>query len=227
MSDASAKPARAVALLSGGLDSGVAVGTWRAGGGVVVAALLFDYGQRAADAEARAAATLAHRWSIPFERIPLPWLASAAAMAGSALIDGGAPIPTRTVDDPGDAASAAAVWVPARNVVLLAAAAAIAEARGADVVLTGFNREEAATFADNSAAFVAAMDAALALGTKRRVRVVAPTLDLDKAGIAAAAVALGLRESDFWSCYGSGPQPCGRCESCARSRRAFAARANG
>ena len=115
-------------------------------------------------------------------------------------------------------ASAAAVWVPARNVVLVAVAAALAEALGADAVVPGFNREEAATFADNSAAFATACEAVLRLGTRSGVRVVAPTLAMDKDAIVATARTLGFSAADFWSCYEGGPSPCGRCESCLRSR---------
>jgi 7-cyano-7-deazaguanine synthase len=216
--------AAAVVLLSGGLDSGTALALWLADPGHrALRCLTFDYGQRSADAEACAAAALAARFSIPWERIALPWLAAAALASGSALASGGPAPPRRAAADPGDAASAAAVWVPARNLVLVAAAAAIAESLGAGILLTGFNSEEAATFPDNSPAFVAACDAVLALGTQSRVRVQSPTLHLDKAGIVAAARAAGLGPGDFWSCYGGGRRPCGHCESCARSARAWGA----
>ena len=140
---------------------------------------------------------------------------------GAALVEGGGALPQRTVEDPGDDASAARVWVPARNVVLLAAAAAYAESLGCGSVVAGFNREEAEAFADNSAEFLAAMDAALALGTRDSVRVESPTLGLTKVEIVAVARRLGLGPDDFWSCYSGGPEACGRCESCARSIRAW------
>jgi 7-cyano-7-deazaguanine synthase len=212
---------RAVALLSGGLDSGTALALWRAGGGEVALALTADYGQRAAPAELAAAQRLAARLDVPWRAVHLPWLRDAAELAGSALIAGGRPLPRGTPAQPGDAASARAVWVPARNVVLVAAAAAFADALGAECVLDGFNREEAATFPDNSPVFVDALTRALAFGTRAGVVVESPTLDLDKRAIATAARAHGLRPADFWSCYEDGPVPCGRCESCARSRRAF------
>lgn len=212
---------RAIALLSGGLDSAVAVGTWLGEGRNVDLALTFDYGQRAAAAEAAAARRLAARWGIAWRPLPMPWLAEAAAVAGSALVEGGPDLPRGTVNRPGDETSAAAVWVPARNVVLVAIAASLAEARGAGAVLVGFNREEAATFPDNSAEFVQAMDEVLRLGTRRRVAVVSPTLAWDKREIVACARRLGLAAGDVWSCYGSGPEPCGVCESCARARAAW------
>ncbi|MFO0313085.1 MAG: 7-cyano-7-deazaguanine synthase [Planctomycetota bacterium] len=205
-----AGPATGVALLSGGLDSGVAGGAFGDGGGPQLASRGFDSGQ--------GAAALARRLGGAFHVIALPWLAACAATAGSALLAGGGDLPHGTAARPGDAASAARVWVPARNAVFVAIAAAHAEALGAGCVIAGFNREEAATFPDNSAAFLAAASAFLALGTRSGVAVVSPTLDLDKAAIVARARALGFAAGDFWSCYDGGPTPCGRCESCLRSR---------
>ena len=213
----------AVVLLSGGLDSGVALALWLRSGGTVATSLCADYGQRAARREADASRGLAARYGTPWRPLSLPWLGDAGRIAGAAIVDGsGADVPRRSAATPGDAASAAAVWVPARNVVLVAAAAAWAEALGAGVVVAGFNREEAATFPDNSAEFAAAMGAALRLGTRSQVAVESPTLDLDKAGIVAAARAEGLTRGDFWSCYlpHGDPDTCA-CESCVRSRRAW------
>jgi 7-cyano-7-deazaguanine synthase len=212
-------PAQGIALLSGGLDSGVAAATFAQQPGCSLAAcLFFDYGQRAARREAAAAAGLAVRLRAPLCTIELPWLRELARRSGSRLIAGAAELPHGSEEVPGDAASAAAVWVPARNVVFVAIAAAHAEAMGARFVVAGFNREEAATFADNSAAFVAASDEVLALGTRNGVQVTSPTLAWDKPQIVAAARALGFTAADFWSCYEGGDEPCGRCESCLRSR---------
>src|SRR5204863_5910135 len=137
-------------------------------------------------------AALARRWNVPLARLELPWLAELAARSGSRLVPGTGELPRGTAQRPGDAESARAVWVPARNVVLVAIAAAHAEALGAACVVAGFNREEAATFSDNSAAFLDAGTAFLALGTRTRVAVVSPTLHLDKERIVARARELGF-----------------------------------
>ena len=209
--------ALAVALLSGGLDSGVAAACAQRAGHSLATCLFFDYGQRAARREHAAAAALAKRWQAPFAAIALPWLGELAARAGSSLVGHGE-MPRGTIERPGDERSARAVWVPARNAVFVAIAAAHAEACGAQLVIAGFNREEAATFPDNSAAFTRAADAFLALGTRNGVAVQSPTLQWDKAAIVAEARRLGFSPADFWSCYDGGPEPCGRCESCLRSR---------
>jgi 7-cyano-7-deazaguanine synthase len=209
---------RGIVLLSGGLDSGVAGAVFRRDGGTVVAALFFDYGQRAREREATAAGRLAERWSAPLLRLELPWLAALARRSGSRLLAGTGELPHGTASAPGDEASARAVWVPARNAVFVAIAGAHAEALGADTVVAGFNREEAATFPDNSAAFLAAATACLGLGTRIGVAVVSPTIDWDKPRIVEEARRLGFTAADFWSCYEGGSEPCERCESCLRSR---------
>lgn len=213
---------RAVVLLSGGLDSGVAFAEWCRGGGGVALALTCDYGQRAAEREALAATRLAHRYGVAWCIVDLPWLGEVARRSGSALVNAGLPLPVGTASAPGDDRTAAAVWVPARNLVLCAVAAAHAEEVGADTIVAGFNREEAATFPDNSLEFAQAATSVLRYACRAPIRVESPTQALDKAGIVAKAREHGLDPSDFWSCYGAGPEPCGACESCARSARAWA-----
>jgi 7-cyano-7-deazaguanine synthase len=206
-----------VALLSGGLDSGVAAACHLAAGGTIAACLFFDYGQRAARPELNSARALARRLGAPLVTIELPWLGVLARRAGSRLVADG-DLPRGTVERPGDEASARAVWVPARNAVFVAIAAAHAEADGAQCIVAGFNREEAATFPDNSAAFLSRATAFLQLGTRNAVVVFSPTIDWDKVQIVAEARALGFGPGDFWSCYEGGEAPCGTCESCLRSR---------
>lgn len=211
---------KAVVLLSGGLDSSVAAAMLRARG-ARLQALFADYGQRAAPAEARASRRVARTLGIPWMRLDLRWL---GALGGNALTSRARALPRPSgpmLDDPRAARrTAAAVWVPNRNGVLLNCAAAIAEARGYDAVAAGFNREEAATFPDNSRAYMRALDAAFRFSTRARVRVVSPTAGMTKAEIVRWAVRHGFDVSLCWPCYESGRAPCGTCESCRRFRRA-------
>lgn len=212
--------ARAVALLSGGLDSATGLAMWLDSGHQVCAALTADYGQRSAAMEWQHSAALARRYGVPHHRLDLPWLADLARQSGSRLLDGDLP-DSGDPEQPGDADSARAVWVPARNLVLLGIASAYAETLQADAVLVGFNREEAATFSDNSEAFVKAFNVAAELGTATSVAVESPTLQLRKEEVVHNARRLGISANDVWSCYDSGPQRCGKCESCRRSARAW------
>jgi 7-cyano-7-deazaguanine synthase len=100
-------------------------------------------------------------------------------------------------------------------------AAAYAESLGAGEVVAGFNREEARTFPDNSAAFMRRATAALALSTRSGVRLVSPTARLTKTGIVRLGMRLGAPLGSVWSCYEGGTRMCGSCESCARLVRAL------
>ena len=210
---------KALVLLSGGLDSTVAAALARRTCRPVLA-LTVDYGQRAAKQELAASYALARRFEFEHRTVYIPYLREAST---GALVDRKVDVPRPSLADLDDstgaaARSAAAVWVPNRNFALIAMAATWAEVNDIKYVVVGFNREEAATFPDNSAEFVAAADQLLAFGTRNRVRVQSPTLGFDKAEIVAAARRLGFRASDFWSCYDGGEVPCGTCESCLRSR---------
>ena len=85
----------------------------------------------------------------------------------------------------------------------------------------GFNAEEGKTFPDNSAAFVNAANSALGFSTRSGVKILSPTLEMTKAGIARKFMELKIDPGSFWCCYEGGDKLCGRCESCTRTIRAF------
>lgn len=214
---------RCVALLSGGLDSLVAAALARTEHEIVLA-LTCDYGQRAAAREIQAAQAQAEWLGCPHQVVALPWL---GALGGSALTEKPAQLPEPSLEDLDSAevvsATARAVWVPNRNGVLVNVAAAFAERLGAEAVVCGFNREEGATFQDNSRAFLAAADQFWKYSTATGVRLLSPTADLDKCEIVKRGRALGAPLDLVWSCYEGGQQQCGRCESCQRLARALRA----
>jgi len=200
----------AVVLLSGGLDSALNLALacrYRA----PVLALTFDYGQRAARAEVRAARRLCRHYAAEHRVVKLGWLRE---LAPAAIVDAAAPLPAREAD-------VSAVWVPNRNGVFVAVGAAFAEGYGAAVVVAGFNAEEAVRFPDNSAAFVAAANRALRYSTAGRVKLTSYTAKMDKAEIVAHGSRIGLPWEYLFPCYGEGPTPCGECSSCRRTARAL------
>lgn len=201
-----------VAILSGGLDSTVSLAIAR-GKMDVVLAVTFDYGQRAAKREREAASRIAKRWRIPHRTLGLPWLRD---ITRTALVNRKARIPAHEMSE----ASANAVWVPNRNGCFLEIAAAHAEAAGAARLVTGFNREEAATFPDNSKAYVRAINRALSYSTANGVEIVSYTADLDKPAIVALGRRVGAPLEFVWPCYEGGRRWCRKCESCLRSLRA-------
>jgi 7-cyano-7-deazaguanine synthase len=211
----------AVVLLSGGLDSAVNLKRACDETGVALA-LTFDYGQKAAPREIAAAAAICRALGVPHRVIELPWLAEICA---TALVNPGAEAPRVTPEQLAEpwvtgGETARAVWVPNRNGVFLAIAAAFAEHLGAEAVVTGFNAEEAVTFPDNSAEFVAAANAALQFSTGTQVRVLSYTQHLSKRESVRLGREIGAPLALVWSCYYGGTKPCGECESCARFLRA-------
>jgi 7-cyano-7-deazaguanine synthase len=215
-------PVKALVLLSGGLDSAFAL-VAALDAGCTVSAITFDYGQIFRAQETFAAAAIAKRYKVAVQVVALPFLASSV----SHPFFGSVAPPDLKSDQLDDAkvttASASAVWVPNRNGVFINVAAAMAEAQGADEVYVGFNREEAATFPDNSADFVSAINHSLSFSTQNGVKVVAPAAGLDKTAIVARLAKADFDFKLLWSCYRNGEKMCGSCESCQRLTRALTA----
>jgi 7-cyano-7-deazaguanine synthase len=204
---------KGVAILSGGLDSTVSLAAATRKMDVVLA-LTFDYGQRAAKRERDASAKIARHYKVPHRVIAIPWL---AGLTGTALVNRKAKLPVNEMSE----RSAKAVWVPNRNGVFIEIAAAHAESLGATRLITGFNKEEAVTFPDNSPAYVHAVNKALSFSTANGVRVVSFTGTLEKKGIVNLGRRLDAPLRFIWPCYEGGKRWCGECESCLRSLRAL------
>jgi 7-cyano-7-deazaguanine synthase len=188
-----------------------------------VLALTVDYGQRAAVPEIRAARKLAEYYGVPHRVLELKWL---GGLGGSALTEDSLGVPepdSNRLDDLKAATETAkAVWVPNRNGVLINVAAAVAESSGAQQVVVGFNKEEAATFPDNSSQFLGTANLALKYSTAGKVKLACYTDMMVKSEIVQALKNLP-KPFPFelvWSCYHGGEKMCGKCESCKRFFRA-------
>ncbi len=110
--------------------------------------------------------------------------------------------------------------MPNRNATFLCVGAAYAEAMGADQVVAGFNIEEAASFPDNSPAFLNAMNRAFYFSTRTAVRATSYTTRMKKAAIVRLGLKAGAPLDLVWCCYLGGRKMCGACESCKRFLRA-------
>lgn len=213
---------KSIVLLSGGLDSTVAFKK-AVDDTDVILALTFDYGQRAAVREIAAAAAIAGRFDIEHKAVMLPWLKE---ITKTALVAKREKLP---VLKPGEldseiktVESAKSVWVPNRNGIFINIAAAYCESMGAELIVAGFNAEEAITFPDNSSDFVDAINGSLGYSTLSYVKLISPTLRLDKRDVARLGVEIGAPLELLWSCYEGGDRMCGRCESCLRLKRGLA-----
>lgn len=214
---------KSVVLLSGGLDSTVNLYEALEQTDVTLV-LTFDYGQRARHREINAARALAEKLKL---RHRVQELAFFKDWGGSSLTDQSREIPQgEEVDIASMEVSqktAKSVWVPNRNGVFLNIAAGFAESLGADLVIPGFNAEEAKTFPDNSEDFVHTMTRSLYFSTANRVMVQCYTIKLEKPEIVARGQQLGVDFAMMWPCYLEGDRWCGECESCRRAVRALAA----
>ena len=222
--EGNARP-RAVVLASGGLDSQVSMGL-AARRFELVEAITFDYGQQAVRQEIAAASRFCAHYGCPHRVISLAFLGDVLVSALTAADPQVIPLLTSR-DLESDARcqeTAKAVWVPNRNGLFLNIAAAIAEKAGADWIICGFNREEAATFPDNSQEFMDIANLFFHFSTANSLRVWSGTIGSDKTDIVRQAQTAEIPLGYFWSCYrGDGDVMCGRCESCQRARRALQA----
>ncbi len=212
--------ARAVVLLSGGLDSTVSL-SLAARRVVVLAAVTFRYGQRSAEEEVKASRRVARSLGVCHRVISLPWL---GRLNAGGLADPKTRIPKVSVSDLNagrTAAASRAVWVPNRNGLFINMAACLAEAWGAGIVVAGFNSEEAENFPDNGLEFVRDANRVLKRSTLNGVRVVSYVQRMTKEEIVEEGVRVGAPLGAVYSCYLGGPGHCGECESCRRLARAF------
>lgn len=213
---------RAVVLLSGGLDSSTNLYMAKEKFEVVLG-LTIHYGQRAAEKEIEVSQRLCRRAEVPHKVVHLPFVKD---FGQSALLDTNRKVPIQgevQIDDlVVSLATAQRVWVPNRNGILLNVAAGFAESLGADVLIPGFNKEEATTFPDNTREFMRALDRSFKYSTGNGVRVECFTIEMNKTEIMRSAVRFGVPIEELWPCYFGYEKICGECESCKRFIRAKA-----
>jgi 7-cyano-7-deazaguanine synthase len=227
--------ARAVVLLSGGLDSATTLAIAREQG-FECYTLCFAYGQRHR-AELDAAARVAQiQGAIEHRVLEIP----IGKLGGSALTDPRIAVPVDQGDSPASrstarvdrdvrpAAGIPVTYVPARNTVFLSLALAWAEVLDAEAIFIGVNRIDYSGYPDCRPEFITAFQALARLATKqaiegRAVRIEAPLIHMSKAEIIRGGAALGVDYAATVSCYNADEQgrACGRCDSCRFRREGF------
>jgi len=223
---------RAVVLVSGGLDSAVALAE-SVDAGFEGIALSFDYGQRHR-VELEAARRVARRsGSVRHVVSPL----DLRIYGGSALTSDAIDVPKGRLADQEEAGAQQEIpptYVPARNLIFLAHAAALAEVEGARAIFVGVNALDYSGYPDCRAAFIASAERTINLGTKAGVEAMerggagaievrTPLIDLRKDQIIRRGLELGVDFSLTISCYDPDEEgrACGACDSCALRRAGF------
>jgi 7-cyano-7-deazaguanine synthase len=206
--------ARAVVLLSGGMDSCVCAAL--AVRDYQVAAIHVSYGQRTEERERRAFEGICDRLGIR-ERLVVRNEAL-RVIGGSALTDANIAIP----ETHGVGVGVPVTYVPFRNAHFLAVAVSWAEVLGSEQIYIGAVEPDSSGYPDCRPEYYRAFNEVVKGGTKEgTIRVVTPLIAMHKAEIVRLGLELGAPFDLTWSCYQSEDRACGVCDSCALRLRAF------
>jgi 7-cyano-7-deazaguanine synthase len=217
---------QAVVLLSGGMDSATLLAYVRKRLEVDrIVALSFVYGQKHSK-ELDCARWQADRAGAAEHRIIDISFYGELTRGGSALTDGSIEVPDLSDVKPEERMQPS-TYVPNRNMIFLALAAAFAEAQGIPDVFYGAQAQDEYGYWDCSQDFVNRMNEVLSLNRKGRVKVRAPFAGMSKSEVVKIGLELGVDYDHTWTCYRGGDKPCGTCPSCVERNRAFSEAAAG
>ncbi|RBQ22339.1 7-cyano-7-deazaguanine synthase [Candidatus Methanobinarius endosymbioticus] len=212
---------KAISVLSGGLDSTVATSFFAEE--YDIQAITFNYGQKSLDQEIDASLKLCQKLGMKHTIIDLLWLAN----IGNSALTSDNEVPQVNFEDIEDIETnentADKVWVPGRNIVFSAIATSFAEGEDAEIIIVGWDKEEAATFPDNSKEFLNSFNNMILEGTKasEKIKIKAPLIDLNKKEIVQLGKKINAPFDITYSCYNGENIHCGRCGSCIRRKKAF------
>ncbi|MGB9199884.1 7-cyano-7-deazaguanine synthase QueC [Methanobacterium sp.] len=209
----------AITVLSGGLDSTVATATFK--DDYQIHALTFDYGQRSAEMEIKSAQAVCKEIGADHTIIKLPWLSELGRSALTSNNDVPEPEIKELDNMESSIETALKVWVPGRNIVFTSIANSFGESMGAEIIVVGWDLEEAATFPDNSKEFLNAFNNVLEVGSFDKIKIEAPLIDMNNTDIVKLGNDIGAPMDLSYSCYKGFEDHCGVCESCMRRIRAF------
>ena len=202
----------ALALLSGGLDSITALAWALRTGYMVQEALSFTYGQRHIR-EVEAATAIAAHYGIPHRTVAL------TPIGGSRLTNLGDIPQDRDLSSLDE--HIAPTYVPNRNMILIAYAAAHGLLGDARHLIGGWNYADAVNYPDCRDEFLESAQQTLRLATLREFTIVRPLIRDDKSAIVRRALELGAPLHLTWTCYLGQEKACGRCDACQLRISAF------
>ncbi len=216
---ADTRSAKAIVLLSGGLDSATVLAM--ASQKFNCHALSFDYAQRSLS-EINAAKQLAECYAASHQVIRI----DDGVMAGSALTDETIEVPDVSSGQLTD--DIPVTYVPARNTLFLAHALAVAEVLSSQDIFIGVNAVDYSGYPDCRPEFINAFETMANLATKAGVEgnqltIHTPLIDKSKAEIISIGTDLGLDYALTVSCYQANAlgEACGKCDSCQLRQKGF------
>jgi 7-cyano-7-deazaguanine synthase len=216
------KPARAVVLLSGGLDSSTVLAIAQQKG-FYVFALSFSYGQRHT-AELESAKAIAQQFEVGRHVVVDIDLRrfGGSALTGDIAVPKGRDIGQMAEEIP-------VTYVPARNTIFLSYALAWAEVLEAKHIFIGVNAVDYSGYPDCRPEFIEAFERMANLATRAGVedesplRIETPLLQLSKAQIIQKGITLGVDYALTNSCYDplDSGAPCNECDACLLRAQGF------
>ena len=208
--------AQAVCMVSGGLDSCVAVALARSEG-FELAFLHVNYGQLTGNREMHAFNEIADHYQVRDRLVAK--ITHLSKIGGSALTDSSISVP------PGDLhrQDIPISYVPFRNAHLLSIATSWAEVLRAICIYIGAVEEDSSGYPDCRRSFFDAFNAVIREGTRPEtsIQIVTPLIQLNKAAIIQKGVELEAPLHLTWSCYRDEELACGKCDSCLLRLRGF------
>lgn len=203
-----------ISVLSGGMDSAVAMAQCIADKNEVIGAISFWYGSKHNDREWESAKKIAEFYNVSIVRAKLDFIAETFK---SDLLKTGGPIPEGHYADP----SMKKTVVPFRNGIMLSIAAGYAESLGADGIILGNHYGDHAIYPDCRKDFRDAMEQAISLGTYANIKLITPFTSIDKTEVAKIGGLLGVPFEKTYSCYKGEETHCGVCGTCFERKEAF------
>ena len=206
--------ARAVVLLSGGMDSSVCAAL--AAREYDTSALHISYGQRTEERERRAFISICD--TLEIESRLMVKNDALRVIGGSALTDNKIAVPESHAIEQ----DIPVTYVPFRNAHFLAVAVSWAEVLGAEKIYIGAVEQDSSGYPDCRPAYYQAFNQVIRAGTKEgRIEIVTPLIAMRKADIVRRGLELGAPFHLTWSCYSREDKACGVCDSCVLRLRAF------
>ena len=192
---------KAIVLLSGGLDSFVALDIAYKKYNVVLA-LTFDYGQKAFNEEYFASKCIAEKYNIEHKIIKLDFLKE---ITKNSLTD----------ENQTNFNELKSVWVPNRNGLFLNIAACFCDSFDIDYIVFGANKEEGRDFSDNKKEYNEISNEYFMYSTMKHPKVVAPCCDMNKIDLVNYMIDNNLSFKLIKSCYenieNTGKKHCKKC----------------
>lgn len=206
---------KAIAIVSGGMDSVTLAYLLPSLGYTDLYFLSFDYGQRHKK-EIQFAKLAAERLSACHTVLDL---SSVGKLWKSSLTDISIPVP----DGHYASENMLSTIVPNRNAIMLAIAYGIAVTEQADAVAIGVHAGDHFIYPDCRPDFINAFRIMQEHAVKdiSNASLLTPFLDKSKSEIVGIGTLLGVPYEDTWSCYKGGDIHCGTCGTCVERKEAF------